>query len=249
MCVIKFNGTHTLQGFHEDDHRIVRRTCEFFCGYIVLAGQCQAPAAAIKSLFLMSPQPKVKDTFLEWEPVYYGQNFYFRIKLKNIFLVHVMIKLIKWDGTLSDEANFLLLYILKYYMKLIIFQLQLSNPIRVQYVHWIVHWTIRCQYPTMSSNVRLLIEKGVSNNFIGSKLLNLSKDVLDYMSFVVYTLMYMYMIYALNKTCKQIELFENNEIKYEIFYILQPTRLLNNGTEKWNNTEWNQLLVSRHDKT
>lgn len=51
MCVIKFNGTHTLQGFHEDDHRIVRRTCEFFCGYIVLAGQCQAPAAAIKSLY------------------------------------------------------------------------------------------------------------------------------------------------------------------------------------------------------
>lgn len=162
-----------------------------------------------------------------------------------------MIKLIKWDGTLSDEANFLLLYI--YHVKLIIFQLQLSNPIRVQYVHWIVHWTIRCQYPTMLSNVRLLIKKGVSNNFIGSKLLNLSKDVLDYMSFVVYTLMYMYMIYALNKTCKcslwQIELFENNEIKYEIFYILQPTRLLNNGTEKWNNTEWNQLLVSRHDKT
>lgn len=34
-----------------------------------------------------------------------------------------MIKLIKWDGTLSDEANFLLLYIYIYHVKLIIFQL------------------------------------------------------------------------------------------------------------------------------
>lgn len=71
--------------------------------------------------------------------------------------------------------------------------------------------------------------------------------------FGLYTDVYDTCIYALNKTCKcslwQRELFENNEIKYEIFYILQPTRLLNNGTENWNNTEWNQLLVSRHDKT
>lgn len=37
---------------------------------------------------------------------------------------------------------------------------------------------------------------GVSNNFIGIKLLNLSNDILDYMSFLVYTLMYMYMIHV-----------------------------------------------------
>lgn len=36
----------------------------------------------------------------------------------------------------------------------------------------------------------------VSNNFIGIKLLNLSNDILDYMSFLVYTLMYMYMIHV-----------------------------------------------------
>lgn len=37
---------------------------------------------------------------------------------------------------------------------------------------------------------------GSSNNFIGIKLLNLSNDILDYMSFLVYTLMYMYMIHV-----------------------------------------------------
>lgn len=37
---------------------------------------------------------------------------------------------------------------------------------------------------------------GGSNNFIGIKLLNLSNEILDYMSFLVYTLMYMYMIHV-----------------------------------------------------
>lgn len=127
MCVIKFNGTHTLQGFHEDDHRIVRRTCEFFCGYIVLAGQCQAPAAAIKSLYFyrLFDVPTTQSeghlsgmrTSLLWTKFLFSD----KIELFFFFLVHVMIKLIKWDGTLSDEANFLLLYI--YHVKLIIFKL------------------------------------------------------------------------------------------------------------------------------
>lgn len=38
-------------------------------------------------------------------------KFLFSDKIEKYILVHVMIKLIKWDGTLSDEANFLLLYI------------------------------------------------------------------------------------------------------------------------------------------
>lgn len=39
-------------------------------------------------------------------------------------------------------------------------------------------------------------KKGDLKQFNGIKLLNLSKDVLDYMSFLVYTLMYMYMIHV-----------------------------------------------------
>lgn len=130
MCVIKFNGTHTLQGFHEDDHRIVRRTCEFFCGYIVLAGQCQAPAAAIKSLYFYRlfdvPTNQSEGHLSRMRTSLLWTKFLFSDKIeKNIPLVYVMIKLIKWDGTLSDEANVLLLYIYIYiyHVKLIIFQL------------------------------------------------------------------------------------------------------------------------------
>lgn len=115
MCVIKFNGTHTLQGFHEDDHRIVRRTCEFFCGYIVLAGQCQAPAAAIKSLYFYRlfdvPTTQSEGHLFRMRTSLLWTKFLFSDKIEKYILVHVMIKLIKWDGTLSDEANFLLLYI------------------------------------------------------------------------------------------------------------------------------------------
>lgn len=50
-------------------------------------------------------------------------KFLFSDKIEKYILVHVMIKLIKWDGTLSDEANFLLPYIYIYHVKLIIFQL------------------------------------------------------------------------------------------------------------------------------
>lgn len=39
-------------------------------------------------------------------------------------------------------------------------------------------------------------KRGDLKQFNGIKLLNLSKDVLDYMSFLVYTLMYMYMIHV-----------------------------------------------------
>lgn len=115
MCVIKFNGTHTLQGFHEDDHRIVRRTCEFFCGNIVLAVQRQAPAAAIKSLYfyrLFDVPTTQSEGHLSWmRTSLLWTKFLFSDKIEKYILVHVMIKLIKWDGTLSDEANFLLLYI------------------------------------------------------------------------------------------------------------------------------------------
>lgn len=115
MCVIKFNGAHTLQGFHEDDHRIVRRTCEFFCGNIVLAGQRQAPAAAIKSLYfyrLFDVPTTQSEGHLSWmRTSLLWTKFLFSDKIEKYILVHVMIKLIKWDGTLSDEANFLLLYI------------------------------------------------------------------------------------------------------------------------------------------
>lgn len=127
MCVIKFNGTHTLQGFHEDDHRIVRRTCEFFCGNIVLAGQRQAPAAAIKSLYfyrLFDVPTTQSEGHLSWmRTSLLWTKIFFSDKIEKYILVHVMIKLIKWDGTLSDEANFLLLYIYIYHVKLIIFQL------------------------------------------------------------------------------------------------------------------------------
>lgn len=117
MCVIKFNGTHTLQGFHEDDHRILRRTCEFFCGNIVLAGQRQAPAAAIKSLYfyrLFNVPTTQSEGHLSWmRTSLLWTKFLFSDKIEK-YILHVMIKLIKWDGTLSDEANFLLLYIYIY---------------------------------------------------------------------------------------------------------------------------------------
>lgn len=145
----------------------------------------------------MSPQPKVKDTFLEWEPVYYGQNFYFRIKLNCFFfLVHVMIKLIKWDGTLSDEANVLLLYIYIYHVKIIIFQLNC----RIHSASSMCIELFTELYAAIIQRCRQMSDfkkkRGDLKQFNGIKLLNLSKDVLDYMSFLVYTLMYMYMIHV-----------------------------------------------------
>lgn len=148
----------------------------------------------------MSPQTKVKDTFLEWEPVYYGQNFYFRIKLKkNIPLVYVMIKLIKWDGTLSDEANVLLLYIYIYiyHVKIIIFQLNC----RIHSASSMCIELFTELYAAIIQRCRQMSDfkkkkRGDLKQFNGIKLLNLSKDVLDYMSFLVYTLMYMYMIHV-----------------------------------------------------
>lgn len=48
-------------------------------------------------------------------------KFLFLDKIEKYILVYVMIKLIKWDGILFDEVNFLLFYIYIYYVKLIIF--------------------------------------------------------------------------------------------------------------------------------
>lgn len=182
MCVIKFNGTHTLQGFHEDDHRIVRRTCEFFCGYIVLAGQRQAPAAAIKSLYFYRlfdvPTTQSEGHLSRMRTSLLWTKLLFSDKIEFFFLVHVMIKLIKWDGILSDEANVLLLYIYIYiyHVKLIIFQLNCR-------IHSASSTCIELFTELYAANIQRCRQmsdfkkKGISINFIGIKLLNLSKDV------------------------------------------------------------------------
>lgn len=107
-----------------------------------------------------------------------------------------MIKLIKWDGTLSDEANVLLLYIYIYHVKLIIFQLNC----RIHSASSMCIELFTELYAAIIQRCRQMSDfkkkRGYLKQFNGIKLLNLSKDVLDYMSFLVYTLMYMYMIHV-----------------------------------------------------
>lgn len=186
MCVIKFNGTHTLQGFHEDDHRIVRRTCEFFCGYIVLAGQRQAPAAAIKSLYFyrLFDVPTTQSeghlsrmrTSLLWTKLLFSDKiefFFFSACYDQINQVgRDPVRWGQFSATLYISCkvnNFSTLTVesTPRPVRALNCSLNYMLPISIQRCR-----VVKCQ--TLKKKKR---GGGVSNNFIGIKLLNLSKDV------------------------------------------------------------------------
>lgn len=103
-------------------------------------------------------------------------KFLFSDKIEKYILVHVMIKLIKWDGTLSDEANFLLLYI---YISCEVNNFSTltveSTPRPVRALNLFTElYAANIQRCRQMSDFK---KKGISINFIGIKLLNLSKDV------------------------------------------------------------------------
>lgn len=98
-------------------------------------------------------------------------KFLFSDKIEKYILVHVMIKLIKWDGTLSDEANFLLLYI---YISCEVNKFSTltveSTPRPVRALNCSLNYMLPISNDVVSSNARLKKKRGGGSQTISLEL-------------------------------------------------------------------------------